>query len=75
MYAHARDATLVTFDKEFSERRRKNTIGRHVWLRCPETGAAEILRSNLNQVLSHLQISNVIIIVSSGGVQAESSWE
>ncbi len=74
-YADDKDAVMVTFDKAFSERRRKNTIGRHVWLRCPETEAAEVLRSNLSEVLTYLERSDVIIIVSSGGVQAESSWE
>jgi predicted nuclease of predicted toxin-antitoxin system len=74
VYADNKDAVLVTIDKDFSERRCKNTIGHNVWLRCPEPEAAELLRSNLSEVLSYLARSDVIIIVSSSGVHAETSW-
>jgi predicted nuclease of predicted toxin-antitoxin system len=75
VYADERDAVLVTMDKEFSERRRLHSIGRHVWLRCLEPEAADVLRSQLGDVLPRLEIANVTITVSKDGVRAESAWE
>jgi len=46
VYADEKNAVLVTMDREFSQRRRKRSIGRHIWLRCPEPEAADMLRSN-----------------------------
>lgn len=74
VYADDKDAVLVTLDREFSKRRRRNTIGRHIWLRCREPEAAEMLRSRLNEVLPYLRRSHVIIVVSKGGVRADSAW-
>ena len=34
VYAANRGAVLVSHDAEFARRRRRNTIGQHVWLRC-----------------------------------------
>lgn len=53
----------------------KNSIGRHIWLRCPEPKAADLLRSNLDAVLPYLARTNVIIVVSSGDIVAETAWE
>jgi predicted nuclease of predicted toxin-antitoxin system len=75
VYADEQGAVLVTMDREFSQRRRKNSIGRHIWLRCPEPKAAPMLRTNLEEVLRYLERINVIITVSSVGVHAESAWE
>lgn len=72
VYAHDKNAVLVTLDKEFSLRRRTNAIGRHIWLRCPEPDAAVVLRSRLGEVPSYLERDNVTITVSSGGVRTES---
>ena len=74
VYADDKDAVLVTLDREFSERRRKNTIGRHIWLRCREHEAAEILRSHLTEVLQYLRRPDVVIVVSRDSVRADSSW-
>jgi len=65
----------VTMDQEFSLRRRKHSIGRHVWLCCPPPEAAACLRSNLGDVLPYLERANVVITVSNGGVTAETAWE
>ena len=48
---------MVTMDREFSERRRKNPIGRHIRLRCHEPEAASILRNHLAEVLEYLNLS------------------
>jgi predicted nuclease of predicted toxin-antitoxin system len=47
VYAAKKRAALVTMDREFSQRRLKNPIGHHVWLRCPEPDAAALLGAHL----------------------------
>jgi predicted nuclease of predicted toxin-antitoxin system len=75
VYADQKAAVLVTMDKEFSQRRLKHSIGRHVWLRCPEPEAAALLRSKLEEVLPFLERVDVTITVSHGGVYPKSAWK
>lgn len=75
VYADEKHAVLLTTDQEFSQRRRKHSIGRHIWLRCPEPAAASVLRSKLGEVLPLLEIANVAIMVSADYVHYESAWE
>lgn len=75
VYADEKNAVLVTMDREFSLRRRTNSIGRHIWLRCPEPDAAALLRSKLGQVLPYLERDNVTITVSERGIRLHSGWE
>jgi predicted nuclease of predicted toxin-antitoxin system len=46
VYAIDKGACLITHDEEFSRRRQRNVIGQHVWLRCNEWDAADVLRRN-----------------------------
>jgi hypothetical protein len=55
---------VATLDREFTLRRRKNPIGRHIQLRCTEPEAAQILESHLLQVLEYLERDHVTVIVS-----------
>lgn len=50
-YAHDRNAVLLTHDREFSQRRRENVIGRHVWLDCDELDAPDLLMRYLEDLL------------------------
>ncbi|HUC26357.1 MAG TPA: DUF5615 family PIN-like protein [Streptosporangiaceae bacterium] len=70
VYADAKHAVLVTFDREFSQRRMKNPIGRHVWLRCPAPKAAVVLRAHLDEALAVLHRDHVAILVTEERVQA-----
>lgn len=74
VYADARHAVLVTLDKEFMHRRRRNPIGRHVRLRCTEPEAAAVLAAHLPEVLAYAEREHVTVIVSKDGVRAESAW-
>jgi predicted nuclease of predicted toxin-antitoxin system len=75
VYADERDAVLVTMDGEFTLRRRRNPIGRHIRLRCPEPEAAELLASRLQDVLSYLERDHVTLIVSKEQeIKADSAW-
>lgn len=47
VYAHKRNAVLISADREFSQRRSRNIIGRHIWLHCDDVSAAEVLMHSL----------------------------
>ena len=72
VYADGREAVLITLDGEFTRRRRRNPIGRHIRLRCQEPEAAEILAAKLDDVMAYLQRDHVTIIVFRDGVKADS---
>lgn len=73
-YADDHDAVLVTFDREFTARRRRNAIGRHVMLRCVEPDAAHVLETHLGEVLELLHREHVTVKVSKDGVVPDSDW-
>ncbi|HTZ23455.1 MAG TPA: DUF5615 family PIN-like protein [Streptosporangiaceae bacterium] len=70
VYADEKRAVLVTFDREFSQRRIKYPIGRHIWLRCPAPQAAQLLRTHLAEVLALLHRDHVAILVTDERVHA-----
>lgn len=74
-YAHSRGAVLVTLDEEFSQRRQRNAIGWHVWLRCIEPEAATVLEMHLVGVLALLHREHVTIRVSKDGIDPDSDWQ
>jgi predicted nuclease of predicted toxin-antitoxin system len=74
VYATERGAALVTLDREFSERRRKNPIGWHIRLRCREPDAATVLRVHLAEVIEYLERDHVTLTVSPDGLKADSEW-
>lgn len=43
VYADNQSTALLTHDVEFSRRRERNVIGKHVWLRCSEMEAAQFV--------------------------------
>jgi hypothetical protein len=71
VYADAKRATLITFDREFSQRRRDNPIGHHIWLSCIEPKASLVLQDHLAEVLHLLRRQHVTIRVTEDGV---TSW-
>ena len=75
VYADDRGAVLVTHDREFSRRRRKNVVGRHVFLRCNEWEAADLLEKHLEQVLRVLSVyEDLWVAVSKEGVLLSFDW-
>jgi len=50
IYAHDKKAVLITHDREFSQRRRRNIIGRHIWLNCHEVDAADLIAQLLPEI-------------------------
>ena len=75
VWASSHDAAVVSTDQEFGQRRTRNAIGRHVWLRCPDWEASTVLASHLDEVVSRLQArSDVTIRVSKDHVTDSSDW-
>lgn len=74
VYADEHRAVLVTLDGEFTVRRRKHPIGRHVRLRCPEPRASGLLEARLTGVLEYLERDHVTVTVSFTQIRADSAW-
>ena len=77
VYATNRGAALVSHDAEFARRRRRNTIGQHVWLRCLEPRAPAVLGEHLATVIELLaRMPDVVIEVRPESVTvAPPRWE
>jgi predicted nuclease of predicted toxin-antitoxin system len=76
VYADNHDAVLISHDIEFGRRRRKNTIGRHLWLRCEEPDAVEVLTKQWDEIEELLEArSHIVLSVSWDKVRAETSWQ
>lgn len=69
-YADDRRAALITHDVEFSTRRRRSVIGQHIWLRCLEYDAVELLGKHLAEIVELLETrKDVWVRVSKEGVE------
>jgi predicted nuclease of predicted toxin-antitoxin system len=55
VYAADRKAALLSHDVDFARRRMRNTVGQHVWLRCPEPDAAVVITRHLTDLLGVLE--------------------
>jgi predicted nuclease of predicted toxin-antitoxin system len=75
VYATNHNAVLLTHDKEFSQRRRRNVIGRHIQLRCNEWQAADVLADHLAELLPILKGSDVFIALSTHGFEVSRRWQ
>ena len=70
VYVQDKRAVLLTHDREFSQRRRKFIIGRHIWMRCPEPDAADLLSQLLPELLPVLErYDDLFIAISKNGYQ------
>ncbi|RIQ11879.1 DUF5615 family PIN-like protein [Jiangella rhizosphaerae] len=75
-YADTKNAVIVTHDREFSQRRAKNVVGRHVQLRCPEWDAAALMDRLLDDIVDLLNIKpDVLIQVSAEGCEMHFPWK
>jgi predicted nuclease of predicted toxin-antitoxin system len=76
VYAGNRRAVLVTHDHEFSERRRLNVTGHHLYLRCAEWDAADLLLSHLDQIVRLFQrrADLYVRLSANGAVETSQQW-
>ena len=58
MWAAEHRAVVISTYAEFSQRRMRNAIGRHVWLRCSDWEANAVLADHLAEVLTLLEARN-----------------
>lgn len=78
VYAQEKHAVVVTHDREFSQRRIRNTFGKHVWLRSEQPDAAALITHYLDELVTALeQHADVVVIVAADGtIEARSpAWE
>lgn len=74
VWADEHGAIVVTHDREFSRRRIRRPIGRHLELRCKERVAAALLRQSLDDVLELLfSADDVTVVLSANGQVAHHS--
>jgi predicted nuclease of predicted toxin-antitoxin system len=75
VYADDHDAVVVAHDKEFSQRRSKNVIGKHLWLRCREEDAVEIVGLWFDVIIDRLSIaSDVWVVATRSRVDHKLRW-
>jgi len=75
-YAITRKAALLSHDIEFSERRRRNVIGRHIFLRCNEWDAAAILERYAPEFIPILERhADVWVRLSTQGPALSFDWQ
>jgi hypothetical protein len=55
VYADDRGAVLITHDREFTRRRMRNTIGRHVRLDCEQPDAMAVIGAHLDELVAALE--------------------
>ncbi|MFP5308805.1 MAG: DUF5615 family PIN-like protein [Actinomycetes bacterium] len=77
VYAQDHDATVITHDREFTHRRKKNTFGRHLFMRCEQPDAYAILEAHLNEALEQLTARpDIVVTVSRDAVTTNKPlWE
>lgn len=76
VYAGHKGAILVTHDREFSQRRRRNVSGWHVQLRCHEWEAADLLRTHLSYVIEMTgRYEDIFFAMSARGCETHHGWE
>ena len=75
VYAHNMKAALITHDVEFSRRRSRAVVGQHIWLRCTELEAAELLGTHIDEMVSLLDHGrDVWMKVSKDGLTLSRRW-
>jgi predicted nuclease of predicted toxin-antitoxin system len=75
VWACEHGAVVVSSDREFGQRRMKNAIGHHVWLRCKDWEADAVLEARLAGVVSRLEArSDLTVRISVDGLTDSSAW-
>lgn len=68
VYATEKKAVVITHDKEFSQRRRRHIVGQHIYLRCDEPDAIDVLEAHFDDFLPLLErYSEIYVAVSTHG--------
>lgn len=71
VYAQAKAAVVVTHDREFTQRRLRRTFGKHVWLRCSQPDAAELVGEMADELVQSLESLDELVVIVSPGTGCE----
>lgn len=75
-YATSRGAVLVSHDQQFRSRRKKSTIGQHVFLGCAQPDGPELLAHWLPEVVAILgRKPDVVIELRPQSLHLYSNWK
>lgn len=75
VWAAGRGAALVSTDAEFGRRRMSNATGHHVWLKCPDWDASDVLAKHLTDIVTRLAArTDLTVRVSLDTVIDSSDW-
>jgi predicted nuclease of predicted toxin-antitoxin system len=70
VYADDRQAVVITHDREFTERRKKNTFGKHVRMTCEQPDACGVIEERLEELIPILEeTSDIVVEVSATKVK------
>lgn len=74
VYAHDKNAVVVSHDAEFMARRIERTFGIHVRLRCEQAEAKEVLGLHIDDLLELLEtVTEAVFEVSRSGIRQHPS--
>ena len=75
VYASNQGAMLVSHDRQFAQRRRRSTIGQHLWLKCDEPDAVDLLVRHLQHVVRQAShFPDCLITLSHEGMVVSTRW-
>ena len=76
VWASAHQASVVSTDVEFGQRRMRNAIGGHIWLACRDWEASDLLSKRLDDVVPLLTARvDVTVRISVSGISNSSDWD
>ena len=76
VYAGDRGAVLITHDRSFTERRKRNTIGRHIPLVCDQPDGPAVLSRWLGEVVPILERHiDLVLELRPDGFDVTIRWE
>lgn len=77
LWADKRGAVVITHDREYFNRRKRNTFGRHVRLACKDWEAVAIIERHLPDIVKLIPTRDAVVIkVTSERVKIfPNSWD
>jgi predicted nuclease of predicted toxin-antitoxin system len=76
VYADDAGAVIITHDREFTERRKRNTAGRHIRLCCEQPDGPHVLQRWLPDILAILDRRRYVVIeLRQDSYQVFADWQ
>jgi predicted nuclease of predicted toxin-antitoxin system len=75
VWATTLNAVLISTDRESGQRRMRNAVGHHLWLRCPDWDVSDILAAHLDEIVTRLGSRHDLTIrVAKDNLAGSSDW-